>query len=76
MKIAHSFLQSVQDQFHVIILSLPIRNSAIGCQRIFRNRLLKMENGTFQSLELFLTNLENQLHCTSEFVPKALKQLF
>ena len=23
-----------------------------------------------------LTNLENQLQCTSEFVPKALKQLF
>ena len=23
-----------------------------------------------------MTNLENQLQCTSEFVPKALKQLF
>ena len=23
-----------------------------------------------------LTNLENQLQCTAEFVPKALKQLF
>ena len=28
------------------------------------------------SLESFLTNLENQFQCTSEFVPKALKQLF
>ena len=24
----------------------------------------------------FLTNLDNQLQCTAEFVPKALKQLF
>ena len=24
MKVAHSFLQSVSDQFHVIILSLPM----------------------------------------------------
>ena len=27
------------------------------------------------SLESFLTNLENQLECIPEFVPKALKQL-
>ena len=27
-------------------------------------------------LESFLTNLEIQLQCTAEFVPKALKQLF
>ena len=32
--------------------------------------------GHFKSLESFLTNLENQLQCISEFVPKALKQLF
>ena len=30
----------------------------------------------FLSLESFLTNLENQLQCTAEFVPNALKQLF
>ena len=35
----------------------------------------KMENRPFLSLESFLTNLENQLQCTTEFVPKALKQL-
>ena len=32
--------------------------------------------GHFKSLESFLTNLENQLQCISEFVHKALKQLF
>ena len=30
----------------------------------------------FQSTESFLTNLENQLQCTTEFVPNASKQLF
>ena len=43
VKIAHSFLHSLSDQFHVIISSLPIYNSTNCCQRIFRNRLLKME---------------------------------
>ena len=32
--------------------------------------------GHFYPVESSLTNLENQLQCTSEFVPKALKQLF
>ena len=32
-----------------------------------------MGHCNFQS---FFTNLENQLWCTAEFVPKALKQLF
>ena len=27
-------------------------------------------------IRVMLTNLENKLQCTSEFVPKALKQLF
>ena len=30
----------------------------------------------FQSLESFLTNLENQLHCTTEFIFKASKVLY
>ena len=42
VKIAHSLLQSVSDQFHVIILSW-LCNSTSGRQRIFRNPLLKME---------------------------------
>ena len=41
VKIAHSFLQSVSDQFHIIIISYVILQ--MGCQRIFRNRLIKME---------------------------------
>ena len=32
--------------------------------------------GHFKSLESFLTNLENQLQCASEFASKALKHLF
>ena len=44
VKIAHSFLQSVSNQFHFNILSLP--NECItfySCQRRFRKLLLKME---------------------------------
>ena len=43
---------------------------------VFRNRLLKMEIWAILILTVILTNLENQLQRTSEFVPKALKQLF
>ena len=42
-------------------------------------KIAHTENGDMGHFNLFgviLTNLENQLHCTSEFVPKALKQLF
>ena len=35
-----------------------------------------MEKRLFLSLELVLTNLENQLQCSAEFVSKALKDLF
>ena len=40
VKIPHSFLQSVSDQFHIIVC---LCNSSNGCQRIFRNPLLKIE---------------------------------
>ena len=30
----------------------------------------------FYSLESFLTNHENQLECTAEFIPNSLEQLF
>ena len=43
VKTAYSFLQFVSDQFHIIILSLPICIATNGCQRIFRNPLLEME---------------------------------
>ena len=42
VKTAHSFLQSVSEQFHVIILSLPILFYK-WLSKILRNRLLKME---------------------------------
>ena len=44
VKTAHSFLQSVSNQFQVIILRLSrVCNATNGCQRIFRNPLLIME---------------------------------
>ena len=39
VKIAHSFFQSVPDQFNVIIFSLPMYSFTNSCQRIFRNPL-------------------------------------
>ena len=35
-----------------------------------------MENWTVLILRVILTNLENQLQCTDEFVSKALKEFF
>ena len=35
-----------------------------------------MEKLAILIFRVILTNLENELQCTSEFVPKALKQLF
>ena len=42
VKIVHSFLQSVSNQFQ-LSLSACLCNSTNGCQRIFQNPLLKME---------------------------------
>ena len=42
----------------------------------FSDVLLKWRNKSFYPRESFLTELENQLQCTAEFVSKALKDLF
>ena len=64
VKIDHSFLQSVSNLFHFIVLSLPMQ-FYIWLSKNFSEPTSK--NG-----EIDRFNLENQLHCTAEFVSKAL----
>ena len=65
VKMGHSFLQSVSNQFHVIILSLPTN----GCQRIFLNPFLKFplsENNNKKPLWLWPI-ITKHLHSIKNF---------
>ena len=75
VKIGHSFLQCVKSvPLYHFQLAYVVLDMTVG--EFFESRFWKSKNRPFQSLESFLTNLENQLQSAVEVVPKASKHLF
>ena len=67
MKIAHSFLVCVKlvPRYHFKLAYVILQ---MAVKEFFETHFKKWRYRSFKSLESFLTNLENQLQCTADFV--------
>ena len=76
VKKAHSFFTVCVRSVPLYYFKLAYVILQMAVKEFFELHFLKWRYRPFKSLEQLLANLENQLQCTTEFVPKALRQLF